>query len=63
MLQLLGPDLFSYVGRSSWDLLHFPGQKAKLQDGSLASSICSLLFLLPTAPERKGATSSWEVLQ
>lgn len=40
-----------------------PWPKIKEAREGLAGSIRSLLFLLPTAPEGRGATSSWEGLQ
>lgn len=40
-----------------------PWPKCKAVGQGPASSILPLLFLLPTAPEGRGATSSWEGLQ
>lgn len=56
---LTQPFLFSHVGRSSWDLLHFPGQKAKQQDEvqpapSSLRCLCSPLLQREEGPPSRG---------
>lgn len=62
--QLLGPT-FSFLPRRQKlsGPAALPWPKINEARQGLASSIRCLLFLLPTAPEGRGATSSWEGLR
>lgn len=62
--QLLGPT-FSFLPcrQKLSGLAVLPWPKSKAVRQGLAGFICSPLFLLPTAPEGRGATFSWEELQ